>query len=138
RYHKPVFVASAASSISNEPLSPLSLPSLKKKWFRHGLLASPPALVWEMFLQFLFLRIQHFLLQGRPLTRRQTQFLHPMMHNLVRFVHLALRHSGQFLLPPDQWRQRGAHQAYGANCSPEAPGRAIEMPARRSAEVSED
>src|SRR2546426_2481098 len=101
-------------------------------------LASPPALVWEMFLQFLFLRIQHFLLQGRPLTRRQTQFLHPMMHNLVRFVHLALRHSGQFLLPPDQWRQRGAHQAYGANCSPEAPGRAIEMPARRSAEVSEE
>src|SRR3989441_8995173 len=89
-------------------------------------LASPPALVWEMFLQFLFLRIQHFLLQGRPLTRRQTQFLHPMMHNLVRFVHLALRHSGQFLLPPDQWRQRGAHQAYRANCSPEAPGRAIE------------
>src|SRR2546426_4378073 len=36
--NKPLFFASAASSISNEPLSPLSLPSLKKKGFRHGLL----------------------------------------------------------------------------------------------------
>src|SRR2546426_10292357 len=38
--NKPLFFASAASSISNEPLSPLSLPSLKKKGFRHGLLAT--------------------------------------------------------------------------------------------------
>src|SRR5712691_10172364 len=68
-------------------------------------LVSPPSLVWEMFLQFLFLRIQHFLLHGRPLTRRQAELLHPMVHNLVKCVQLALRHSGEFLFQPDQWRQ---------------------------------
>lgn len=100
-------------------------------------LASPPSLVWEMFLQFLFLRIQHLLLQGHPLTRGQAQLVPPMTHNLVRFVRLALRHSGEFLFQPDQWRQWGSAPYYRANCSLEASGAALDIRARNSAQASE-